>query len=69
MEGKQASGILAVTHPSADMTILFQKLQEQKITASLRLDRTRRAYLRWSPHFYNTEDELERAVGVVRDVI
>ena len=27
----------------------------------------RRTYLRWSPHFYNTEDELDRAVGVLRD--
>ncbi len=69
VEGANASGILAVTHPRADMTALFQKLQDEKITASIRLDRQRRAHLRWSPHFYNTEEDLARAVAVVRGCI
>ncbi len=69
LEGPTASGILAVTHPQADMTAVLQKLQESGVTASLRLDRTRRAYLRWSPHFYNTEEDLQRAVEVLRGTI
>ena len=69
VEGPTACGILAVTHPSADLAVLLQKLQDEKVTASLRLDRARRGHLRWSPHFYNTEEELERAVGVVRKAI
>ena len=69
VDGLHACGILAVTHPRADVGALFQKLQDETITASLRLDRQRRAFLRWSPHFYNTEDELARAVSVLRDLI
>ena len=61
-----ASGILAVTHPRADLTRLFTTLQEQRITASLRHDARRRAYLRWSPHFYNTEAEIDHALAAVR---
>ena len=68
-EGPNAGGILAVTHPTADLSRIFQTLQEQRITASLRHDAQRRAYLRWSPHFYNTEEEIDRAVAVVREAI
>ena len=64
--GPNASGILAVTHPTADLSRLFQTLQEHKVTASLRHDAQRRAYLRWSPHFYNTEEEIDHAVTTVR---
>ncbi len=66
VEGPNASGILAVTHPRAEMAGLFQRLQEDRVTASLRHDRQRRGYLRWSPHFYTTEEEIDRAVALVR---
>ena len=66
VEGPNASGILAITHPDADLSHLFKVLQEHKVTASLRHDRARRVYLRWSPHFYNTEEEIDRAVDVLR---
>ncbi len=69
VEGATACGILAVTHPRGDMAAMFQRLQDKKVTVSLRLDRTRRGFLRWSPHFYNTEDELARAVEVVRAAV
>ena len=68
-EGPHACGILAVTHPTADLSRLFQTLQDKKITASLRHDAQRCAYLRWAPHFYNTEEEIDRAVSVVRETI
>ena len=67
--GPNACGILAVTHPTADLTPLFQTLQERKITVSLRHDAQRRAYLRWSPHFYNTEEEIDHAAAIVRDAL
>ena len=67
--GANASGILSVTHPRAEMSTLFQKLLEQGVTVSLRVDRAKRSYLRWSPHFYNTEEELDRAVRLVRGMI
>ncbi len=65
VQGPNASGILAVTHPRAEMSGVFQFLQENRVTASLRHDRARREYLRWSPHFYTTEEEVDRAVALV----
>jgi cysteine desulfurase/selenocysteine lyase len=69
VDGPRASGILTVTHPSANAARLFQVLQEHRVTVSLRRDRAGRAYLRWSPHFYNTPAELEQAVGLVRKAL
>ena len=69
LSGQTASGILAVTHPTADLSVVFQALQERRITASLRHDARRRAYLRWSPHFYNTEAEIDGAVAAVREIL
>ena len=66
VEGPNASGILAVTHPSGEMPKLFQFLQDNRVTASLRHDRSRKEYLRWSPHFYTTEEEIDRAVALVQ---
>ncbi len=69
VEGPNASGILAMTHPRAEMSELFQTLQKNRVTASLRHDRQRRGYLRWSPHFYTTEEEIDRAVSLVREFL
>ncbi len=69
IDGPNASGILTVSHPTANATLLFQALQEQRVTISLRHDRAHRTYLRWSPHFYNTEEELDRAVSFVRTAL
>jgi cysteine desulfurase/selenocysteine lyase len=32
---------------------------------SLRADRKGQQYIRFSPHFYNTDDELQRAVDLL----
>ncbi len=69
VEGPRASGILAVAHPRAEMPDLFRHLQENRVTASLRHDRSRRAYLRWSPHFYTTEEEIDLAVSHTREFL
>ena len=69
VEGANASGILAVTHPRVEGPAFFRFLQENRVTASLRHDRTRREYLRWSPHFYTTEEEIDRALGLVRKFV
>ena len=61
VSGANASGILSLKHPRADLGQLFERLQAANVTASLR-----RGCLRWSPHFYNTEEEIARAVEVVR---
>lgn len=60
------SAIVAVRHETADMKRLFGALRDGGVFASLRRDRAGTALLRFSPHFYNTEDELDRAVDVLR---
>jgi selenocysteine lyase/cysteine desulfurase len=66
-EGPNASGITTFRHDSVSATRLFQKLEAAKVTASLRHDRAGRDYLRFSPHFYNTEAEIDRAAEVLQE--
>jgi selenocysteine lyase/cysteine desulfurase len=60
-----ASGIVAFFKPGTDMAALCQKLADQNIVASLRADRAGQQYLRFSPHFYNTDAELDRALEML----
>ena len=62
--GPLASGITTVWHPTVAAAVLFEALEKAGITASLRFDRSGREYLRFSPHFYNTAQELAK-VGEV----
>ncbi len=62
---ENASGIVTFFRSETDLTELHQKLEAQRITTSLRADRTGRQYLRLSPHFYNTDEELRRVVELV----
>jgi selenocysteine lyase/cysteine desulfurase len=60
-----AGGILSFFRAGAEGTDLaarFQKLREAGIEMSLRADRSGRQYLRMSAHFYNTDEELRRAL-------
>lgn len=68
-DSQHASGILTVAHPRADAALLFRKLEEKKITASLRHDKHGKAWLRFSPHYYNTTEDLERVVEVLREAL
>ena len=56
------SGIVSFTRPGADLAALHQKLLDAGVVTSLRADRTGQKYIRLSPHFYNTDAELERVV-------
>ncbi len=64
--GPNTSGITTFSHPSAKMSDLFRRLEENQIIASLRFDRENRQYLRLSPHFYNTIEELDRTIAVLK---
>jgi len=57
--GKQ-SGILSV-RPDVDVACLYTHLKKAQIVVSLRNN-----YLRFSPHFYNSEDEINQIVDVIR---
>jgi selenocysteine lyase/cysteine desulfurase len=65
-EGSAATSITTFRHATASSAALFAALEKAGIIASLRHDRENRDYLRFSPHFYNTEAEIDRAVEVLR---
>jgi selenocysteine lyase/cysteine desulfurase len=64
-EGRAAHSITTCRHPRADHAILHQKLGAEGIVCSLRQDRAGTSYLRFSPHYYNTEAEFERLARVL----
>lgn len=61
------SAIIALYHPDHDMAALHRKLEEARIITSLRLTRTGHKYVRLSPHYYNTDEELHRLITALKD--
>jgi selenocysteine lyase/cysteine desulfurase len=45
---------------------LFAALEKERITASLRMARESGEWLRFSMHFYNTREEMDRIAGVLQ---
>jgi selenocysteine lyase/cysteine desulfurase len=62
---ENCSGITSFHHPTQDMAALHQKLLDSNIVTSLRLDRLGKKYIRLSPHFYNTDAELQRVLEIL----
>ena len=60
-----ASGITTFFRAGADVAALHEKLLAGNVVASLRMDRAGQRYLRFSPHYYNTDAELQRAVELL----
>jgi selenocysteine lyase/cysteine desulfurase len=60
-----ASGIIAFHRPETDLAVLHEKLAAANIITSLRTDRSGRKYIRLSPHFYNTDAELNRVLELL----
>jgi selenocysteine lyase/cysteine desulfurase len=48
-----------------DLAALHKKLTDAGVVASLRADRKGQNYIRLSPHFYNTDAELQRTLGLL----
>ncbi len=65
MPASAHSGIVSFIHDTTDVKAAFGKLAEADVSVSLRHDRAGRAILRFSPHFYNTIEELDRAAAVL----
>ena len=59
------SGIVTARHPRADAGS-SPALEKERITASSRMARGGGAWLRFSPHFYNTRAEMGRIADVLR---
>jgi selenocysteine lyase/cysteine desulfurase len=62
---ENASSIVAFFKSDADMKELHAKLEAAKIFTSLRTDRAGRQYIRLSPHFYNTDEELKCVINAL----
>ncbi len=62
---ENCGGMTTFFKPDADLPALHQKLTNANIITSLRADRKGQQYIRLSPHFYNTDAELERALEIL----
>jgi selenocysteine lyase/cysteine desulfurase len=62
---ENVGGITSFFQPGKDLAPLHQKLAEAGVIASLRTDRKGQNYLRFSPHFYNTDAELHRVLELL----
>lgn len=65
-EGDAAHAITTVRREGTDHKALHEKLLAAGIVSSLRADREGRDWLRFSPHFYNTEAEFDRVAEALR---
>jgi selenocysteine lyase/cysteine desulfurase len=63
--GERGSGIITVSRPNTDMAALFERLSAAHIVCSPRQDRQGRRYIRFSPHFYNTDAEVDEVLTVM----
>ena len=62
---RNASSIISFFRAGVDMPAVHQKLEAAGVVTSLRVDRLGRQYIRVSPHFYNTDSELEKFLGEI----
>lgn len=60
-----SSGIVSFFRPGLPVQEIARKLADHSIIVSPRSDRKGQQYLRVSPHFYNTDEELRRLVDLV----
>jgi selenocysteine lyase/cysteine desulfurase len=62
---ENASAIVSFYRNDFDIPALHKKLEDANIITSLRNDRSGRRYIRLSPHFYNTDAELDRVLELL----
>ena len=62
---KNCSGVATVRRGEDDLDALHAKLADNDVMASVRSDREGRKYLRFSPHYYNTDAELKRILELL----
>lgn len=65
-EGTLPSAIVTVWHADRDMKTLHEHLSARGVIASLRRGTDGRALVRFSPHFYNTDAEIDRVIDLLR---
>ena len=60
------SAIITMSHPEKDLGALYVELKKQGVILSYRKNREGTQFLRLSPHFYNTENEIDRIAQLLR---
>ncbi|MEI7729583.1 MAG: aminotransferase class V-fold PLP-dependent enzyme [Verrucomicrobiota bacterium] len=58
-------GIFTLARPDTDIPAVQARLLEENVVTSLRADRSGKRYLRLSPHYYNTDEELRKVVELL----
>jgi len=61
----QAGGITSAYIPGKELEPIYNRLTEAGIIVSLRTDRKNQKYLRFAPHFYNTDAELHQVLAML----
>ena len=64
-DGKNASSITTFSHQSKKSSQIFENLNNAGIIASCRKNRQGEELLRFSPHFYNTEREINQSLDIL----
>lgn len=60
------SAIVSLSHPDKNLGELYQELKQHKVSVSYRKNREGQYFIRLSPHFYNTEEEIHRVAELMR---
>src|SRR4051812_49088796 len=67
-DGTHASSITTAARGiGAPLERVFEHLTANHVVLSLRYNRAGRAHLRFSPHFYNTEAEMDRVCALIAE--
>jgi selenocysteine lyase/cysteine desulfurase len=64
-KAENAGSIISFYQNGKDLAALNQKLADAGIVASLRTNRAGQNFIRFSPHFYNTDAELQRVLELL----
>ena len=69
VDGPNASGITTATRSGgAPLQQVFDHLAANHVAVSLRHNRSEVPHLRFSPHFYNTEAEIDQVCGLIAEL-
>ena len=66
MSGPSRSGIVTFHHPDKPTKPFYDVLTKNNVIASHRFDRSGQDYLRFSPHFYNSDAEIDKVLEILR---
>ena len=65
VEEANRSGIITLWREAEDMDALHGRLEASGVQSSVRADRKGQKYLRFSPHYYNTDEEMNRILELL----